>query len=252
MADKHHKDNQLGVVDMFGFAEPVASDEGDTGHYDVIPEWKEDMRLQYEKETLGLYLTGHPIEPYAEELKHLTTSRICDLKPAKGNRVVIAGLVLEIRVINSRRGKMAVVTLDDRSGRIEFALFSEAFERFRELLVRDNILVVEGEVINDEYSGGMRMNVQNIFDITQARESFAKRVSLRLDYQKAANGFTSHLSETLSPYREGGCPIQVEYHSPQAVAQLMFGEQWRIRPSEELLHQLRDMLGKENVRVLYK
>ena len=252
MADKHHKDQQSGVVDMFGFAEPCANDAESEGHYEVVPEWKEDYRLKLEKETLGLFLTGHPIQPYAAELRNMTTSRIVDLKPAKGNRVVVAGLLLDMRVINSRRGKMAIITLDDRSARIEFSLFSEALERYRDVLVKDNILVIEGDVSNDEYSGGLRLNCKELYDLSQAREMFAKRLTLRFNQAKANNGLLDELGRQLSSYRDGRCPVVVDYQNDQAEAEICFGEAWRIRPDEQLLDLLRELLGQENVNIVYR
>ena len=252
MADKHHKDQLLGVVDMFGFAEPASEDGESQGHYDVTAEWKEDYRLKLEKETLGLFLTGHPIQPYATELRNMTTSRIVELKPARGNRVVVAGLLLDIRMINSRRGKMAIITLDDRSARIEFTLFSEALERYSDVLLKDNILVIEGDVSNDEYSGGLRLNCKELYDLAQAREQFAKRLVLRFDHIRAENGLLDELSHRLTPYREGRCPLVVEYHNSKAKVELSFGDAWRIRPDEQLLDSLRQLIGNENVEIVYR
>ncbi len=252
MADKHHKDQLSGVVDMFGFAEPVSEDGESQGHYDVTTEWKEDYRLKLEKETLGLFLTGHPIQPYAVELRNMTTSRIVELKPARGNRVVVAGLLLDIRMINSRRGKMAIITLDDRSARIEFTLFSEALERYTDVLLKDNILVIEGDVSNDEYSGGLRLNCKELYDLAQAREQFAKYLVLRFNYTRAENGLLDELSHRLTPYREGRCPLVVEYHNSKAKVELSFGDAWRIRPDEQLLDSLRQLIGNENVEIVYR
>ncbi|VAW86040.1 DNA polymerase III alpha subunit [hydrothermal vent metagenome] len=252
MADKHHKDQLSGVTDMFGFTEPAAEEGKSEGHYDVTAEWKEDYRLKLEKETLGLFLTGHPIQPYAAELRNMTTSRIVELKPARGNRVVVAGLLLDIRMINSRRGKMAIITLDDRSARIEFTLFSEALERYSDVLLKDNILVIEGDVSNDEYSGGLRLNCKELYDLAQAREQFAKRLVLRFDHVRAADDLLDELSHRLAPYREGRCPLVVDYHNSEAKVELGFGDAWRIRPDEQLLDSLRQLIGNENVEIVYR
>ncbi len=252
MADKHNKDQLSGVMDMFGFVEQASEAGESAGYYDVTPEWKEDYRLKLEKETLGLFLTGHPIQPYAAELRNMTTSRIVELKPARGSRVVVAGLLLEIRMINSRRGKMAIITLDDRSARIEFTLFSEALERHSDILLKDNILVVEGDVSNDDYSGGLRLNCKELYDLTQAREQFAKQMVIRFDHAGAADGLLDNLSQRLTPYRKGACPLLVEYHNSDAKAELRFGDGWRLRPEEPLLDSLRELLGDKNVEIVYR
>ncbi len=252
MADKHNKDQLSGVMDMFGFVEQASEAGESAGYYDVTPEWKEDYRLKLEKETLGLFLTGHPIQPYAAELRNMTTSRIVELKPVRGSRVVVAGLLLEIRMINSRRGKMAIITLDDRSARIEFTLFSEALERHSDILLKDNILVVEGDVSNDDYSGGLRLNCKELYDLTQAREQFAKQMVIRFDHAGAAGGLLDNLSQRLTPYRKGACPLLVEYHNSDAKAELRFGDGWRLRPEEPLLDSLRELLGDKNVEIVYR
>ncbi|MEW5756580.1 MAG: DNA polymerase III subunit alpha [Pseudomonadota bacterium] len=253
MAEQHHADQQKGVQDMFGFDLPAQSGAVEATHYEVVPEWAELQRLQLEKETLGLYLTGHPIEPFVEELKKICTARIVDLKPTKNQSIIVAGLVVGLRTMNTKRGdKIAFVTLDDRSGRVELALFSDVYQLYRDIVIKDTLLVVEGEVSIDEYSGGMRMSAKQLYDIARAREHFAKRLVLRVDHLKAGNGFMKSLAETLQPYRNGGCPIGIEYRNPQAIAQLTLGPEWRVNPAEELLHRLRDLVGTQNVNVLYK
>ncbi|MEK7758840.1 MAG: OB-fold nucleic acid binding domain-containing protein, partial [Pseudomonadota bacterium] len=112
-----------------------------------VPPWSEEQRLEGEKETLGLYLTGHPIARYEQELARFIDSSIAELKPTEDKNIVVAGLVVGMRAMQTRRGdRMAFVTLDDRTGRLELAVFSELYERHRDLLAKDTLLVVEGQV----------------------------------------------------------------------------------------------------------
>ena len=266
IAEKHVRDDEAGQDDLFGGAavvdhagsaavavQPVAGEAAArTSPYVISAEWDEDERLQGEKATLGLYLTGHPIIRYEPELTRFISSRIVDLRPGQNQNVVVSGLVVAMRTMNSRRGdRIAFITLDDRSGRIELAVFAEAYKKYRDLLAKDTLLVVEGTVSVDEYSGGFKMSAERIFDINTARETYAKRVEIDVEAEQAGNGFVDSLVHVLSPYRDGGCPVWLGYRNQQARAQIALGQEWRIHPTDELLHRLHELVGAERVRVVY-
>ena len=145
----------------------------------------------------------------------MTSGRIAALTEDKGpaasgpeqRQVIVAGLVTGMRTINTRRGRMAIVTLDDRTGRVDATLFSDVYEQFRDSISRDAILVMTGTLGPDDYSGGFRLNVDNVYNIDQAREKYAKRIVIKLAGGKGINGFVQGLSDVLSPYRQGGCPV---------------------------------------------
>jgi len=251
MAEHYSRDSAAGQNDLFG---GMATSHQMTEDFILteVPYWDDEQRLNGEKETLGLYLSGHPIERYEAELRFLVTNKIAVLRPSNDQSVVVAGLVTAIRTMNSRRGdRIAFVTLDDRSGRLEVAVFAEAYQRFRDILVKDRLLVVAGTVSIDEYSGGFRMSADEIHDIDQARGIYARRLEIRVNQTQAANGFSAALSEMLLPFREGSCPVWLNYLSDTASAQIALGHQWRVQPTDELLRRLRDELGKEAVSVVY-
>ena len=251
VAEQHKQSQNAGVTDMFGFDAP-AEDTGGTAEYVVVKEWRDDERLQGEKETLGLYLTGHPIDRYAAELGKITSVRIVDLKPDRKQNVVVAGLVIAIRTMISKRGdKIAFITLDDKSARLEVPVFADAYQRFRDLIAKDVVLVVEGSVSLDDYSGNMKMSCEHIYDMDQARERFARRLEILVDKQTAGNGFVDSLSEILLPFREGGCPVWLNFEGHGARAKVALGDEWRVKPTDELVHRLQEMAGKAQVRVVY-
>ncbi|BCO30490.1 DNA-directed DNA polymerase [Thiohalobacter sp. COW1] len=261
LAEQHVRDADLGQNDLFGEAGPAPVDKP----LDLVelPEWTEDERLTGEKETLGLYLSGHPICRYEAELAHFTSGRIADVVPdsvpadggnSRGQErtVTLAGLVIALRVRNTRRGRMAFATLDDRSARIEVRVFSDTFEAHRNLLARDRVLVIKGSLALDDYSGGYQLTADEIYDISQARAAFARRLVIEVDAARAGNGFMQHLAETLQPYREGRCPVWLNYHNDRARAHIMLGNEWRVQPADELLHRLDELAGGEGrVQVEY-
>jgi len=179
--------------------------------------------------------------------------------------ITVAGLIVAMNTRNSKRGgKLAFITLDDRSGRIELVVFPEDYERYRDLLVKDRLLVVEGDVSVDEYSGGYRVSAREIYDIEGyrvsareiydiegARSRFAKRLVIAVEQKRAGNGFIHSLAETLEPYREGGCPVAIDYRHVSASATVILGDQWRVRPADLLLQKLADLAGENRVRLEY-
>jgi DNA polymerase-3 subunit alpha len=136
--------------------------------------WTQQKRLQAERDTLGLYLSGHPIDEYLPELKQLTRDRLANLRPERESQWV-AGLLVSTRTMRSKRGdNIAFITLDDRSGRLEISLFAKEYEQFRELLQKDAILVVDCQVSMDDFKGAMRGRAREVLNLTQARQRFAK------------------------------------------------------------------------------
>jgi DNA polymerase-3 subunit alpha len=258
IAEQQLRDLSAGQDDLFGAVAPRAAGEESV----ELPEWDEDQRLQGEKETLGLYLTGHPISRYHEELAKITKCRIADLLAlgaqdageGYGRReqqtVVVAGLVVSIRSKSTQSGRVAFLVLDDRSGRIEVGVFGETYRQYAGLLIRDKILVVEGALVYDDYLGQMRVRANRLLDIDQARAVYAIKIEIQL-VCGAANGIVEHLGAALMPFRDGPCRLYVNYINGAASAQLALGEAWTVSPTDELLSRLRTLKGVENVKVVY-
>jgi DNA polymerase-3 subunit alpha len=259
LADQHQRDVNAGQSDMFGVVDETPATQARVA---APAPWSEEQRLSFEKETLGLYLTGHPITRYLDELAQFTTGRLGALGETAGAEAgqgygrrerdaVVAGLVVNVRSRSGQSGRQAFVTLDDQSGRIEVAVFSDAYQQFGHLIVKDRVLVVSGGLAPDEFTGGMRMRAREVYDIDEARARFAKRLDIRIGSGRAVNGFLSELRETLSPFRAGRCPVFVRYENAEAQAAFRLGEDWSVQPSDELVHRLRSLVGERNVRVGY-
>ncbi|CAI8781690.1 MULTISPECIES: DNA polymerase III subunit alpha [Pseudomonas] len=208
-------------------------------------------RLRGEKDTLGLYLTGHPIDEYEGEIRRFARQRIIDLKPARDTQTV-AGMIIALRVMKNKKGdKMGFVTLDDRSGRIEASLFADAFMAAQALLQTDAMVVVEGEVSNDDFSGGLRLRVKRVMSMEDARTNLAESLRLKVHADALKGDRLSWLGELFKRHR-GACPITMEYTGSDAKAMLQFGESWRIDPADGLIQALRDQFGRENVFLQYR
>ena len=251
-AEQENKNQDLGIMDMFGAAEEEEQPEPEWAR---VKPWSDDERLNGEKDTLGLYLTGHPIDQYLEEISHFVTSRIADVKPgnSRESRAIVAGLVIAQRVMKNKRGdKMAFLTLDDKSGRLEISIFSDTYEEYKDQLVKDAVLVVEGDVSLDDYSGGLKMVTRKVFGIAQARENYARLISLDIGQSALEPDFSQKLQSALAPYREGGCKVRVQYSRQGAKGRLYLGDDWRISPKAELIKQLEQLCGERALTVLYR
>jgi DNA polymerase-3 subunit alpha len=219
-----------------------------------VPEWSDQKWLDGERETLGLYLTGHPINQYLAELKHYTSGRLCDLQPTERDKpAVAAGLVLNARIMVTKRGtKMGILTLDDRSGRLDITLFSEALERYESLLQKDRILVVTGQISFDEYAGGIKMSAREVLEIEDARARHARGLRVKVTQSEMADRFMRNLPEILTPHRAGVCPVHICYRRSGAQGQLTLGTEWRVTPTDQLLNELRAQVGKQDVELIFE
>ncbi|QPR54838.1 DNA polymerase III subunit alpha [Aeromonas allosaccharophila] len=250
-AEQHAKAQAVGQVDMFGVLTEEIDDVKKA--FANVPHWPDKVWLEGERETLGLYLTGHPINQYSSELRRYTSGRLCDLHPTSRDTVTTAaGLVIAARSMVTKRGnKMGIFTLDDRSGRLDVTLFSEALEKYEELMQKDRILVVSGQVSFDDFSGGLKMSARELLDINDARERFARAIRISLDEQRIDDRFFPRLCEILEPARAGVCPVQVNYRRPGSRVRLTLGTEWRVTPTDQLIDDLRVLLGRERVELVF-
>ena len=253
---------ETGQVDLFGLApEPGQAAEASVLAVPLQPEWSEAMRLAGERETLGLYLTGHPLARYEKDLSRFVSGRIADIlsdKPTPGSAergffggrpATVAGYIHEIR----KRANRTSVVLDDRTGRIEVTFFDEILQKFRELIVKDALVVVDGQLRYDEQGETWRLAAKKVTELDRAREQQAHRIVL---IWPRANGsdqglMLQRLADTLAAHRPGPCAVGVRYAGEQASAGLELGAEWKVRASPELIEALEQLVGSNAVRVVY-
>ena len=265
LAEQQHQSQSAGMGDLFGMDD--GGQERETPAQ-VVPEpseeWEDEIRLQGEKETLGLYLTGHPVDRHRAELRQLGCTglgEIVSLEGEGGGRrerrlVTVAGMVVAVRHGRTQRGPMGSVSLDDRTGRIEATFFSEPYECFKPLLTQDRILLITGQLVYDDYRGGWSVRAEQAQTLEQARALKASRLVLSLDegwleHRGIGPGELSRqLQELLEPYRGEGCRFAINLRAAKAEASLTLGEAWRVMPGDELLLGLKRRFG-EDVAVEY-
>lgn len=251
-ADQSAKNQDAGMFDLFGEAE-AESDRNPYDDYKGVRPWTDKERLTGEKDTLGLYLTGHPIDEYESELKHFISKRIVELQPARGQTQKMAGLVVEIRLKKTKKGdNLCFVTLDDRSARIDVTLFGDTYDAVRDMVQKDAVLIVEGEVQEDHFSGGMKVRVSKVLTIPQARAQYASGVQVVCNEGHFSGRRMKEFEALLNAHKLGGdLPMKIRYLRKDAEAVLTLGDQWKVQASDELLIALMERFGHESVSLTY-
>ncbi len=212
------------------------------------PIWKEKEQLLQEKSALGFYLSGHPYTGYASELSKFVKQRLNELQPSRELQL-LAGIIVSVRTQMTRRGKMAIVLLDDATAPLEVVVFSETFDAYRDWIKEDELLIVEGKVSDDAYSGGLRVTADKVYDLAHARNRFARHLHLSCNGQSNS----AKLKEILLPYRteEGGCTVTVAYHNGKAACEVSLGGAWQVQLHEHLIETLGQWLEPASVQVVY-
>ncbi|MHB1438292.1 MAG: DNA polymerase III subunit alpha [Thiobacillus sp.] len=218
-----------------------------------VPEWSEQEKLLQEKSALGYFFSGHPFTSYLAEVSGFAKRQLDSLEPSR-DPVMLAGIVVSLRTQMTRRGKMLILLLDDATAQVEVVIFNELYEQSRHLLKDYTLLVIEGKVNRDDYSGGVRVTAEKIYDLAGARTRFAQGLRLACNGECHAQSNSGRkLAELLAPYKvqEGGCPVWVDYHNQNARCRVRLGEDWRVRLDDRLLESLGGWLKPEAVNVMY-
>ncbi len=212
--------------------------------YAETPDFGIKARLKEEKASLGFYFSGHPFDADREEVSRFCKSRLNQLNVQKGpaKPVLIAGIVLNVRIQMTKRGRMAIVTLDDGTAQVDVSIFSEVHDSKRDLVREDQVLVVEGKASFDDYSGGVRVTAENLYDMAGARSRFARALEFHCD----SGSSVTRLMDLISPFRGEGCQARLLYSNGRACCEVELGQ---VRVDDELLDSLKKNFDK--VRLVY-
>ncbi|WP_294946057.1 DNA polymerase III subunit alpha, partial [Sulfurivirga sp.] len=232
LAEQFHADRAAGQTDLFG-----GMDDMDEEHQLVdVPEMAARERLKGEKATLGHYVTGHPIDLFRAELERMGLTPINQLTVSMKSATV-GGLVVGVRKRRNRKGEpIAIVTIDDRTGRQEFVLNARQYESVKEWLAEDVVVIVEGRCEADSYNDGIRLMVENIRSLMAARMEKARALKLWLAADQADDDRLDQLTILLESYaKPDGLPVVVEYDNGRVKGQLKFGPAFSVLPDDALL-----------------
>jgi DNA polymerase-3 subunit alpha len=244
VAEKEHQNQSSGQFDLFSILEDDASEQS----YIAAKSWTEGQRLDAEREVLGFYLTGHPADQYRREFRDFIVP-ISQLNPSTHRKAIICGQVNALRKVITKRGKkLVIIGMDDSTARMDIVVFGEVFDLFTEPLASGSMLVIEGEVAHDDYSGGVKMSASQLMTTPSARIRFARCLELRLNKKNEA--LVPTLQSILKAH-PGKCALQIIYSNESAKACLNIAPAWSVSPSDSLLELLVGLLGEDQVAMQY-
>jgi len=244
METAEQAERQAAQVSLFGDADGAPA--GDAALIAARP-WELKQQLLEEKAALGFTLSGHLFSVYERELAGFARTPLARLTSPE-QRAFLAGVVASARTQMTRRGRMMVVVLDDGTAQLEVTVFNELFEKHRDKLKEDALLIVQGKAQRDDFSGGLRVSADELYDLPALRARYAACLRLEMNGQADAR----QLMALLAPYRaQGACPVFVHHQTGAAACDVALGDAWRVRPDAQLIEQLGAWLAPENVQIVY-
>lgn len=225
---------------------------------DIAP-WDENEKLQHEKAALGFYVSGHPYESYAKELSRFVPTRLNRIVPGQELQL-IAGVIYAIRTQMTRRGKMAIVLLDDGLARVEVVVYSDLLNTSTALLKTDQLVIVKAVISRGHGENTeQRIVAKELYDYATARSLHAKKLKIRIDSAKQIAPaqlkalLTTYCSsnEAVDIFPEAGCLVSIDFYNQVAGCEIDLSHHWRVLLHETLISTLTDQLGRDKVKVLY-
>lgn len=248
-AEQVARNHTLGQHDLFS---EETQQNSLTIQYEPVKSWHQQQLLLGEKETLGCYFSGHPIHRYVDELKALDIYKVSELTGENTTAIKIAGFITSIRSTVTKRGdRMAFLTIEDDHQNLSVTVFSEAYQTSRDLLHKHQLVVIEGIVEKDEQREEYSMVANSLYDIEKLRNSQAKAINLYCNPDTLNIKLQEELGKILTVYQGGECPIQIVYQHAKGEGELQLGKEWWVFPKDEVLDSLIELLGENQVRVIY-
>lgn len=247
-AEQARSNRESGIMDLFGEVEEVQRKPAKP-----VKPWSDEVRLKGEKDTLGLYLTGHPIDVYRQELKAFIPVKLNEITATRrGVTTVYAGLVIDVANFPNR----VVIVLDDGTARIEVSCNHERFQRFKDIIQVEHVVVFEGEIYEREGFDRPMGRLNKAFTLNEIRQKRANSIQIKLAEEFMQATLAKDLQNIILPF----CNVDMHQHitlqllidQPYAQAELQLGPQWKVAPLDELLAKLRDYFGKDNIYIEYQ
>jgi DNA polymerase-3 subunit alpha len=242
-----------GQTALFGGADH----ESDLEHVlTPVREWSKRERLDGERESLGLYLTGHPFDDFVEHCKHFTNGAIAKVLQSLPSsalpyqvrkEAILAGVVVDVR----RRGNRVSIILDDDTERIEVTMFDEVFAQAKHVIAKHAVLIAEGQLKFDDFINGWRLTAKRIRSADDAIEEYARRLTIRWPSDSAGGELVREIQRVLKPFTRGRCEVSIDYRANGAEAALTLGDAWSVRCTRELRDQLTRLLGDDRFLIHY-
>jgi DNA polymerase-3 subunit alpha len=248
-AEQSADNKAAGMGDLFGDVVPAATGGDPYRDHRRARAWTLREVLAGEKESLGSFFSGHPMDEFRAEIRKFAPRSIRELH--HNNKQWVAGLIVDVRLVKTQRGTMALLQLDDSTGQIEVTAYSEVFDQYRDLLVKDQIVLCDGRLQMDDFRGQLSLRAKSFSTLEEARQTRVRELLLRVDADSVSNGLGVEIKHAFGAHR-GECPVVMEYRQPAGSAIVKLGERWRVAPTDSLLDRLKELIGHEQVEVVYE
>lgn len=265
-AEQHRNNASIGMVDMF--AEDEVSAPPALPHE---PVWTDKERLKAEKDTLGLYLSGHPMDTYRSEFKryiHFTLDKLAETTKAK-KYAYISGIIMDV----ANFGNRVAISLDDGTGRVEISCFTEKFNRLKEKLKIENIVVMQVSI--RERDGMFYLSMNDVLTVVDARQRWLEKISVKIAgddmalFHKLQNllipienllppvienietentEIAENQNEEKTDVVKAGVPLNLCVYSNEAIANITMPYHWKIEPDDDTLNKLTSYVEPDHLR----
>ena len=254
-SDQTARDAAAGQEDMFGIAENNFKKDSKKRK---TKEWDQLTVLRKEKESLGLYLSGHPfkfVKEHSNQFTNGSLKEICKKNPplieenqyqAKQTDVVVSGLVSDIK----KRGNRITVTLDDSSARMDVVFFKESYFKNKEFLRKDEIILVDGKLRFDQFSSSWQVNAEKVRMIDDVIEEKARILTIDLD-ENHNYLLIEKIKNALTASEQGECQVAINYENSSAIGRVELGDDWKILPTSKLRKDLEELIGRNSFNLSY-
>ena len=253
MADQNSKNIQHGQIDIFGFTESNEKKK------DLEPsfEWPTIKKLSYERDVLGFYLSGHPINEYKNELKNIVSNNLYSIKknyskngPQKNNIYKIAGVINNIRIrTTSTKDKLAQINLGDDTDNIDVIANNNLLDNS---INRDEIVIIEGTIRFDEYTNRLSFRAKSIDSLDDARIKYATGLKIKVTNESDLSILTEKLEVFFKDNKESGkCLVRIDYVSSNIAKSLVLGEKYKILPTNDIITQLENLDCVQDIQLIY-
>ncbi|MFU8925064.1 DNA polymerase III subunit alpha [Acinetobacter puyangensis] len=247
-ADQARNNRETGIMDLFGEVEEVQRKP-----VKPVKPWSDEVRLKGEKDTLGLYLTGHPIDVYRDELKCFIPHPLNAVTATRrGVTTVFTGLILDVAHFPNR----TLITLDDGTARLEVSTNRERYERFKDILQVDKVIIIEGEVSEREGFDRPMGRLSKAFTLNEIRQKRAQAIYIQFEQQDLPRNLAKELKQAIADFinvdQQIHIPVRLKLNFEFAEFELHPNDEWCVYPCDELMFRLRESIGKEHIRVDYK
>ena len=215
--------------------------------------WEENELLSFEKENLGLYLSGHPIDVHLDEIRKVAGTSLMDVNVDYGKKsVTIAGLIIECRVKITKRGeKMMFITLDDQTARKELVVYQEQLDQFSELIQADQIVIIKATVSKNPHTEQMRIVVDSVYSLDGVRAELAARLRIELQQHKVDANLIDQLQQVLVHDENAHCHVHLSLATDSASVDFVPNQSWLVKPTADMMKQLKRLCGHKNFQLEY-